>query len=41
MADIWTIAHAVLFAAGLLSFIFAYKSDKDEHSDGALAIGRA
>jgi len=41
MADMWTIAHAVLFAAGLLSFIFAYKSDKDEHSDDALAEGRA
>jgi len=41
MADIWTIAHAVLFAAGLLSFIFAYKSDKDENSDSNLAAGRA
>jgi len=41
MADIWTIAHAVLFAAGLLSFIFAYKSEKDENSDSTPAVGRA
>ena len=41
MADTWTIAHAVLFAAGLLSYIFAYKSDKDENSDSALAAGGA
>jgi len=41
MVDIWTIVHAVLFAAGLLSYIFAYKRDKDEQSDSRLAEGNA
>jgi len=33
MVDWWTIVHAVLFAAGLLCYIFAVKRGKDEEDD--------
>ena len=34
LVDLWTIAHGILFAGGILSYIFAYKRDKDEEDDG-------
>jgi len=33
MADLWTIAHVVLFVGGLLSYVFAFKNKKDEDED--------
>jgi len=33
MIDIWTLAHAILFAAGLLGYIFAYKNVKEDDED--------
>jgi len=33
MIDWWTLAHGILFAGGVLSYIFAYRSEKDEDSD--------
>ena len=30
MVDWWTIAHVILFVAGILCYIFAYKREKDE-----------
>jgi len=31
--DYWTLAHAILFLGGVISYIFAYKKEKDEDSD--------
>jgi len=33
MIDWWTLAHGILFAGGILSYIFAYRSEKDEDDD--------
>ena len=33
MVDLWTIAHGVLFLGGIVSYIFAYKNEKDEDED--------
>jgi len=30
LIDWWTLAHAILFIGALISYIFAYKKDKDE-----------
>ena len=33
MIDWWTLAHAILFIGGIVSYIFAYKKEKDEDDD--------
>ena len=33
MVDWWTLAHLLLFVAGVLCYIFAYKRERDEDDD--------
>jgi len=33
LTDRWTIVHIIIFIAGLLCYIFAYKRDRDEEDD--------
>ena len=33
MIDWWTLAHVILFAGGIISYIFAYRTEKDEDND--------
>jgi len=41
MSDRWTLLHAVIFAGEVLSYIFAYRRDKDEEDNNGKLASKA